>query len=177
MPTSIYLAGPEVFLPNAQEVLQSHKTLCESFSFSAYTPFDGEVPTDSNRDLSLAKHIFESNCKLIQKSDLVIANCNFFRGACVDDGTSFEIGYAFALGKEIWGYRSDSISLHIKTADVISVKSHVSGYMIDAEGYLLNEDFGNSINLMLEFSIQKSGGKLTEGTLKDTLTEIINSKK
>jgi nucleoside 2-deoxyribosyltransferase len=172
MPQSIYLAGPEVFLPNAQEVLQSNQKLCESRGFVTYTPFDGEIPTDSKRDLSLAKHIFESNCELIQRSDLVIANCNFFRGACIDDGTAFEIGYAFALGKEIWGYRSDLSPLHIKSAEVLAVTPHISGYMIDVDGYLLNEDFGNSINLMLEFSIQKSGGKLMEGELIEVLSEI-----
>ncbi|MDF3822063.1 nucleoside 2-deoxyribosyltransferase [Leptospira sp. 96542] len=173
MSISLYLAGPEVFLPDAHQVLQNNKKLCTHKGFTAFTPFDGELPLSTNRDLSLAKEIFEANCKLIDQTTTVIANCNFFRGACVDDGTSFEIGYAFAKGKQIWGYRSDLIPLHTKTAKLIPVSQHNSGYMMDADGYLLNEDFGNSINLMLEFSILKSGGKLVIGGLTEVLEEIV----
>lgn len=172
MPKSIYLAGPEVFLPNAFEILKQNKELCKNKGFLGVTPFDGEVPIDLPRDTTLARTIFEENCKLIDRVDLIIANCNFFRGACIDDGTAFEIGYGFAKGKEIWGYRNDLIPLHLKTKEVLSVVPHDSGYPIDKEGYLLNEDFGNSINLMLEFSIQKSGGKLVQGGLADVLKEL-----
>ncbi|MCZ8344151.1 MAG: nucleoside 2-deoxyribosyltransferase [Leptospira sp.] len=172
MPKSIYLAGPEVFFPNAFEVLQQNKELCAKKGYLALTPFDGDVPKNLARDTTLAKTIFEENCKLIDRVDLIIANCNFFRGACIDDGTAFEIGYGFATRKEIWGYRNDLIPLHIKTKEIIPVSPHDSGYLMDSEGYLLNEDFGNSINLMLEYSIQKSGGKLVQGGLEEVLEEI-----
>lgn len=75
---SIYLAGPEVFLPDGYQVLQNHKRLCESRGFVAFTPLDGELPPEMKRDLSMAKRIFEVNCELIRKSDIIIANCNFF---------------------------------------------------------------------------------------------------
>ncbi|WP_411823553.1 nucleoside 2-deoxyribosyltransferase [Leptospira sp. 'Mane'] len=169
---SLYLAGPEVFLPNGFEVLQNNKKLCEAKGHVAYTPLDGEMPSGLQRDLSMAKWIFESNCELIRKSDIIIANCNFFRGACVDDGTAFEIGYGFSLGKRIWGYRDHLVPLHEITAKIISTKPHDAGYRIDQEGYLLNEDFGNSINLMLEFSILQSGGKLILGGFEEVLKEL-----
>ena len=54
----------------------------------------------------------------------------------------------------------------------ISTNQHDSGYAIDQEGYLLNEDFGNSINLMLEFSILDSGGSLVLGNLETVLKLI-----
>ncbi|TGN21034.1 nucleoside 2-deoxyribosyltransferase [Leptospira idonii] len=172
MPISIYLAGPEVFFPNGFEILKRHREKCEAKGFIAYTPFDGELPPHLPRDLSMAKRIFESNCELIRKSDRILANCNFFRGACVDDGTSFEIGYGFSLGKEIWGYRSDLTALHLKTAEVVPTSFHDSGFRMDQEGYLLNEDFGNSINLMLEFSILQSQGKLILGDFSSALEEM-----
>lgn len=167
---TIYLAGPEVFLPNALEVLASAKKLCESFGFYALTPFDGEVTEQSK--LTKAKQIFKENVSLIQRSDLVIANCNPFRGACVDDGTAFEIGYAYGKGKRIFGYLNDNRSLPEIVSSKIPTIAHISGYSIDQDGYLVNEDFGNSINLMLEFSILDSGGSLVLGNLEKVLELI-----
>ncbi len=169
---SIYLAGPEVFLPDGAQVLQNHKRLCESKGYTAFTPLDGELPPEIKRDRFMAERIFEVNCELIRKSDIIIANCNFFRGACTDDGTAFEIGYGFSLGKKIWGYRSSLVPLHEITAEIIPTTKHDSGYRMDENGFLLNEDFGNAINLMLEFSILQSGGKLVLGGLNEVLKEL-----
>lgn len=159
-------------MPNGFEVLQSHKRLCESKGYITFTPLDGELPSGIERDRSMAEKIFEVNCELIRKSDIIIANCNFFRGACTDDGTAFEIGYGFSLGKKIWGYRNSLVPLHQITAELISTTKHDSGYRMDENGYLLNEDFGNAINLMLEFSILQSGGKLVLGGLEEVLNEL-----
>lgn len=171
---TIYLAGPEVFLPNALEVLSKSKKLCESFGYHALSPFDGEV-TDKIK-LAKANQIFQENLSLIQKSDIVIANCNPFRGACVDDGTAFEIGYAYAKGKLVFGYLNDSRSLPEIVKSKIPTNPHVSGYAIDEDGFLLNEDFGNSINLMLEFSIIGSGGRLVLGNL-ETVIKLLKTLK
>ncbi|TGL85248.1 nucleoside 2-deoxyribosyltransferase [Leptospira congkakensis] len=164
---TIYLAGPEVFLPNAVEVLTKAKALCSTYGFQAFSPFDGEV-TDQKL-LAKANQIFLENVSLIDRSDIVIANCSPFRGACVDDGTSFEVGYAYAKGKRIFGYLEDKRSLPEIVKSKISTKPHDSGYMIDEDGYLVNEDFGNSINLMLEFAILHSGGSLVLGNLESVL--------
>ena len=43
---------------------------------------------------------------------------------------------------------------------------------MDEDGFLVNEDFGNSINLMLEYSIEKSGGALIEGDESLALQEM-----
>lgn len=163
----IYLAGPEVFLPNASEVLGSRKRVLEKYDFVVYSPFDGNIPENLERNEVLARRIFEENCRLIRESDWVIANCNFFRGTCVDDGTSFEIGYAFQLGKRIYGHRESSLPLPMETAKRIPTTMHESGFRIDGEGFLLNEDFGNRINLMLEYSIEASGGNLIRGSFED----------
>lgn len=164
---TIYLAGPEVFLPNALEILSDYKNLCESFGYRALTPFDGKV-TDKTK-LAKANQIFQENISLIQSCDIVIANCNPFRGACVDDGTSFEIGYGYAKGKRVFGYLNDNRILPEIVKSKIPTKQHSSGYAVDEDGYLLNEDFGNSINLMLEFSILSSGGSLVLGNLETVL--------
>ena len=167
----IYLAGPEVFLPNSLQILESHKLKCKEYGFIGLSPFDGEITIE--KGLEKAKKIYQENCKLINESDIVIANCNFFRGALIDDGTAFEIGYARALGKKIFGYIKKKSSLIELVQEKIPTLDHTSGYRIDTDGYLLNEDFGNSINLMMEFAIIESGGLLVEGDFESVLKKII----
>ena len=165
--TKIYLAGPEVFLPDTLSYFLNAKTLCNDYGFEGLSPFDGEPI--QKQGLEKAKLIFENNCRLIDDCQIVIANCNSFRGALMDDGTSFEIGYAFAKGKTIFGFIDSKDILPKLVQKKIPTKKHESGYKIDNEGYLVNEDFGNSINLMMEMAINKSGGQLVEGNLEGVL--------
>ena len=90
----------------------------------------------------------------------------------MDDGSSFEIGFAKALGKIIFGYIQSKLPLLELVQTKIPTSPHTSGYRVDNDGYLLNEDFGNSINLMLEFSILESGGRLIEGNFEDAIQSI-----
>ncbi|MGJ4753873.1 nucleoside 2-deoxyribosyltransferase [Leptospira kmetyi] len=169
---TIYLAGPEVFLPDAFAVLQDRKSVCTSFGFNAFSPFDSDIPLDLKKDKDLARRIFFGNLDLIRKSNIVLANCNPFRGPLVDDGTAFEIGFAFSSGKKIYGYTKEILPLPEIVKKKIPVSPHSSGYEIDSDGFLLNEDFGNCLNLMLEYSIEKSGGLLVEGGFEDCLKRI-----
>lgn len=170
----IYLAGPEVFLPNAIEVLKNHQKLCQELGFIGLSPLDNELKKENLSGIQLAKKIFLSNVELIKQCDIVAANINFFRGGVIDDGTAWEIGYAHGLGKIIFGYLDAYIPLIQKTKQKIKTIPHSSGYYMDEDGYLLNEDFGNSVNLMIEYSIETSGGKIIEGKFKDCLLEIKN---
>ena len=166
----IYLAGPEVFLPNSIAIFKEYKKICKEFGFEAFSPFDGEVTKETG--LARAEKIFKENCQLIDKVDIIIANCNRFRGALIDDGTAFEIGYGFAKKKKIFGYIQKIKTLPQIVEESIPTLKHSSGYRIDNQGFLLNEDFGNTINLMIEFSIKQSGGNLIEGNLKELLKII-----
>lgn len=166
----IYLAGPEVFLPNALETFKNHKSICSEHGLIGISPFDNSVELTKNLEgYELAKTIYLNNRQIIDECDIIVANCNSFRGPLVDDGTSWEIGYGFARGKTIYGYIDDYRPLPENVRSHLSTKSHESGYWMDEQGYLLNEDFGNAINLMLEFSIQESGGKLVVGNFEDCI--------
>jgi nucleoside 2-deoxyribosyltransferase len=71
-------------------------------------PLDGQVPDEL--DLSAkAEWICRANMDLICSADIVMTNLNDFRGAGEpDSGTAFEVGFAVALGKPVWGYTTDS---------------------------------------------------------------------
>ncbi|WP_329959614.1 nucleoside 2-deoxyribosyltransferase [Leptospira santarosai] len=106
----IYLAGSDIFLPDSFRFCKIKITL-RSLAFNALSPFDSNIPIDPIRNLELARKIFLGNIELIQRANFVLENCNPFRGAFVDDGTAFEIGYAFSLGKKIYGYTKSILPL------------------------------------------------------------------
>jgi nucleoside 2-deoxyribosyltransferase len=101
----IYLAGPDVFRKNASEHLNNLILLCDKYGFIGISPFDNN--TNINIKLFSSDHsklIFGNNIKKMKKSDYIVANLDYFRGGCIDDGTAFEIGFMFSQKKKIYGY-------------------------------------------------------------------------
>ena len=84
----IYLAGFDVFAPDARQRGAQMKMLCAGRGCIGLYPLDNEA--------ACAADIFAGNCGLIDQADAVIANLNPFRGQEPDSGTCFEVGYAFA---------------------------------------------------------------------------------
>lgn len=124
----VYLAGFDVFYPDAVQRGAKMKLACAEHGLIGLYPFDNEA--DNPKD------IFEGNLSFIRQADLVIANLNPFRGQEMDSGTAFEIGYAHALGKEIWGYLDDDTPMRERLGET------------DAEGFSV-ENFGYPVNLMI----------------------------
>ena len=109
----VYLAGPDVFLPDpAGKYANKRATIARfnaevlgdaGFKFVAITPIDGEID-DFKLDPATAMKIFIANIKHMQNADFVIANMTRFRGPSMDVGTAFEMGYMYGLDKPVFGY-------------------------------------------------------------------------
>lgn len=127
----IYIAGFDVFYPDAVQRGAKMKMICAENGFIGLYPFDNEADDPAD--------IFRGNCALIDKADIVIANLNPFRGAEPDSGTCFEVGYAAAKGKKIYGYLSDARTMREKLGET------------DEKGFSV-ENFGFPLNLMLACS-------------------------
>lgn len=140
----IYLAGWEVFKPNAAEEGKRLKKLCEKYGFKGLYPLDNECDN--------AMDIYSGNIKLIESSDFVIANVNTFRGYEPDSGTAFEIGYAAALGKKVFAYTAESRPM--------------TEWVKDENGCSI-ENFGYPVNLMIAM-----GATLVIGDAEDALKKI-----
>lgn len=78
-----------------------------------------------NQEVALA------NEKMLKRAEVVVA---ILDGSDVDSGVASEIGYAYALGKKIIGYRSDF---------------RLSG-----------DDLGAIVNIQVEYFINESGGSI-----------------
>lgn len=108
MEKRVYLAGPDVFYPDAKEKGQALKDLCAKYNMI------GVFPLDAGLDLSAAPSpeaqgvmIYDANLDFIDSCDAVLANMTPFRGPSMDIGTGFEMGYAEGKGKPIFAYTDD----------------------------------------------------------------------
>jgi len=139
----IYLAGFDVFHPDALARGDYLKALCHECGFTGIYPLDGSV-SPSLTPNQRAKWIFNANTEAILGADVVMANLNDFRRPGEpDSGAAFEVGFAAALRKPVWGYRSGASDL----IDHVPSDGHALG-QICSRGFLV-EDFGLSVNLML----------------------------
>jgi nucleoside 2-deoxyribosyltransferase len=149
---SVYLAGPEVFLPDAVEIGRRKQALCATYGFEGLYPLDNEIPTTAAERID--KLIYDANTAMMQRADFCICNLTPFRGPGADAGTVFELGLMVGLRKKVFAYTNDA-------ADYVHrVESFAPGSgqnLRDRHG-LSVEDFGNFDNLMLEWAVRDSSG-------------------
>lgn len=138
----IYLAGPDVFFPDIAERAVLHKQLCRDMGFEPLHPVDQPVLQ--------AQDIYHGNIQMLRKADAVAANLNAFRGAEVDSGTAFEVGYAIALDKPVVGYIEKRSTVRALVAAALGplVYDEEQSVWRDTDNNLV-EDFGLPVNLML----------------------------
>jgi nucleoside 2-deoxyribosyltransferase len=103
MTVTVYLAGPDVFLPNAVEHATRKVAICQRFGFRGLAPLNQDIKTAAN-ELKSWQAIFEKDVAMMERSDLIIANLTPFGGASADAGTLIEVGWFLGKGKPIFGY-------------------------------------------------------------------------
>ncbi|MGA9099639.1 MAG: nucleoside 2-deoxyribosyltransferase [Methanotrichaceae archaeon] len=96
MKAKIYLSGP---LFNLAEIEWAGK-----IKASLESQLEAEVVWPHETASGSPKEIFETNLRALMGCDLMVA---ILDGPQVDDGTAWEMGYFYALGKRIIGIRTD----------------------------------------------------------------------
>ena len=158
----IYLAGPEVFLPQPVEAGEQKKSLINKlneqhdwpFRLVGLYPLDNEI-SDFKPDRDTGLRIYRANVALMDKAHAVAANMVRFRGPSMDVGTAYEMGYMRGLGKPVFAYYdakpfygkhevpgrySDRVVEHHKV-DPVNAHADIDGLII--------EDFDMPDNLMM----------------------------
>lgn len=159
----IYLAGPLGFSEAGRSY--QYGTLIPALTRLGFEVIDPWKLTDQNKIDAVAAmpygparrdawraldvEIGGSNRAGIDRSDLIVAVLD---GSDVDSGTAAEIGYGFAKGKAIVGYRGD--------------------FRLSAD------NDGTIINLQVEYFIRQSGGDIvtTLAELTEALAKIKNAR-
>jgi nucleoside 2-deoxyribosyltransferase len=134
----LYLAGPDVFAPDATARFEAMRAACRAAGFVPLTPVDNALPAHLSGAV-LAAFIKQANVAMIQACEAVVAHIAAFRGPNMDPGTAWEIGYAEALGKPV--------VLWCGSDTLLAERTPGDGHT-DADGWMI-ENFGLAENLMI----------------------------
>ena len=151
----VYLAGPDVFLPDALEVGRQKTEICRRHGLTGLYPLDNVVDR-ATTEASL--QIFKANETMMDQADAIIANLTPFRGPGADAGTVYELGYMAARGKFCLGYSNDPAVYadRVRRSTKVTMQA---GHLVDADG-LTVEDFGHTDNLMMIHALDLYGAPL-----------------
>ncbi len=149
----VYLAGPEVFLPDAVEVGRRKVAICEKHGLTGLFPLDLVEPSAGP---PTAAEISQTCLAAMRQADAIIANLSPFRGVGADPGTAFEIGFVDALGRPVFGYTNEPRTLFDRVAGVLAPVRQQGDQHFAADG-LAVEDFGHFDNLMLAEALLAEG--------------------
>ena len=149
----LYLAGPDVFVPDPLGRAEAMRRVCHLHGLEAISPLD-VLPGEVEDPLAPAdpRAIASRNEAHIRRCDAVVANLTPFRGPGVDPGTAYEIGFARALGRPVFGYATVAAD---HASRVRALPGSSAGH--DAAGLAI-EDFALFENLMISCGIEAGGG-------------------
>lgn len=168
---SVYIAGPDVFRPDAKAFYENATKMCHELQLRPLVPFD--------LTLTEPQAIFEHNCKLLRACHGVVANVNQFRGSEPDSGTCWEMGFAKALDKPVVGYLSDGSEVWDKAYSYFAMREQ-AGMLYNFSppvdphpdyvfpDSMTAETWGYPVNLML----QSGAKKIVEGNLREALLHL-----
>jgi nucleoside 2-deoxyribosyltransferase len=121
MTATAYLAGPDVFLPNAAAHAARKVEICRRYGLRGLPPLNEDIETAAktlNKTLNetpdnapdVWRSIYEKDIAMMEQCDIIIANLTPFAGASADAGTSIEVGWFLGQRKPIFGYSNNSES-------------------------------------------------------------------
>jgi len=171
---SVYLAGPMVFLPDAERVFGIMKDILKDYGLKGVAPVDNQsnlIGVRPGRDLNGA--IYQADVEIMNSVDGAIFDISpFRRGTEMDAGTAFEIGYCRCLGIPMTGWTTrtlfypELVSEYVKERfgqglleDGEGAPGAKSGSARDPDGLLVHSS-GLYQNLMVQMAIETSGGSV-----------------
>lgn len=152
MSLRIYLAGPDVFFPDATARATLKKQICADYGFIGIDPLDtniyGELMAKGASNIEIATAIEDANLNLMRSADAIVANLSPFRGPSADAGTCSECGFMRAYTKPALGYVVLPPNSSVSYAQRVGNTRLDGPTLVDADGIMV-EDFGLYDNLMI----------------------------
>ncbi|MBR5501972.1 MAG: nucleoside 2-deoxyribosyltransferase [Oscillospiraceae bacterium] len=150
----VYLSGPDRLKADAAERLAAAKALVEQYGFAM-----AELPAEAIDINGDPRAMAELRMKIMDGCDLIIADTNDFRGIEPFAGSSFDLGYCYAMEKKLYCYMPDTRSCGDRYPGKTSVNER--GRKVDEKGFSLES---GTLNLMLD-----APSTIVEGGLEDAL--------
>lgn len=152
MPPKAYLAGPDVFLPEAAAHAARKVAICARYGIEGRPPLNEDVASLAAMPEAEAwRVIFAKDLAMMRDCDLIIANLTPFRGASADAGTLVELGWFLGAGKPAFGYSNSALGFAERSArQVAAVPDPMPGLTVGG--------FGLPDNLMIPGAVLWAGG-------------------
>lgn len=151
MTLKAYLAGPDVFLPNAADHARRKLAICAQHGITGRSPLNEDVATLA----AMPEHdawqaIFAKDLAMMEACDIVIANLTPFRGPSADAGTLIEVGWFLGRNKPIFGYSNSATPFTERSRlHVVAIPDPVPGLSVGG--------FGLPDNLMIPGAVLAGG--------------------
>jgi nucleoside 2-deoxyribosyltransferase len=146
MTTIAYLAGPDVFLPNAFAHAAMKVEICRRWGLRGLPPLDEDAETVATEQEAW-RTIYEKDVALMEQSDIIIANLTPFAGASADSGTLIEVGWFLGKAKPIFGYSNNPENFESRMCRQLAAEQTD----LSIEGFRLPD------NLMIVGAVQSGG--------------------
>lgn len=114
----VYVAGP-LFDEGERWFIEKVDQLVRDAGFETFLPHRDNPPKTEHN----VREIFENDKGGIDRCQVVVANLN---GIMTDDGTAWEMGYAFAKGKYTIGLYTDWRARFPNTTEVVNLMMQCS---------------------------------------------------
>ncbi|MBI0537281.1 nucleoside 2-deoxyribosyltransferase [Roseomonas sp. KE2513] len=164
----IYLAGPEVFLPDASALADAKRSICARHGATGIFPTDPVTCPEADAVAEDWLAIYLRNEAHIRRADALIANLTPFRGPSADAGTVYELGFMRALGRPVAGYSNDALPFLERTRGFLGggARQRADGDWEDPEGLHI-ESFGLHDNLMIDGGLRAAGYPLIARAVRE----------
>ena len=151
MPITAYLAGPDVFLPDAPAHAARKSAICAAHGITALPPLNEDVASLAAMPEEEAwRVIFAKDIAMMERADIVIANLTPFRGASADAGTLVELGWFLGRGRPIFAYsNSGTLFAARSAAQLAAAPDPMPGLTVGG--------FGLPDNLMIPGAVETGG--------------------
>ena len=131
----VYIAGP-LFDDHERSYLEKISNILERNSFETFLPHRDAGLVEGEFTIKKKSIIFDTDMKYLESADIVVA---LLTGRDVDSGTSAEIGYAYALNKQLIGINANNIKvLNNFIWGLFKYGENIVESLEDFEDYLVN---------------------------------------
>jgi nucleoside 2-deoxyribosyltransferase len=147
-----YLAGPDVFLPDAPGHARRKAEICARHGILGRPPLNEDAESlEALPDDEAWRAIFRKDLAMMEECGAVIANLTPFRGPSADAGTLVEVGWFLGRGRPVFGYSNAAEPFAERSRrQVEAVPDPMPGLAI--------EGFGLPDNLMVPGAVLAGGG-------------------
>ena len=165
---SLWLAGPEAWLPDSDIQASRQRALCLEAGLEALVP--ARMPVGDAGDELEARQFYAARMAQLRQADAGVINLTPFRGPTADTATVFEAGVLAGLGKPTFAYMN--VTSELRAEYVARVDADLGAILDenrvwrDPDGCMI-EDHGLPETVMLWGEARRLFVIVTDDPLRD----------